>query len=205
MWQVAYRMSLFSTHHNDDWRLPLKYPCHPTGLTPSRQTRTFCHSFSVKNLLNHEPFAKADLPWLLNGFLWYGATRWYYTCEPQSEGLQSIYHGVICGSGILPGVPDSLGHAWMYGADSGAGCHFSGLINEEQGPVFNVFNMGRRRGRHTLATHPSLWLMKSPAVLSHFRTHSKMRWKQFLYLILVLHSSFFFFLNAWLLETCILQ
>lgn len=39
--------------------------------------------------------------------------------------------------------PDSPGHAWMYGADSGAGCHPSGLINEELGPVFNVFNMGR--------------------------------------------------------------
>lgn len=39
--------------------------------------------------------------------------------------------------------PDSPGHAWMYGADSRAGCHPSGLINEELGPVFNVFNMGR--------------------------------------------------------------
>lgn len=62
--------------------------------------------------------------------------------------------------------PDSPGHAWMYGADSRAGCHPSGLINEEPGPVFNVFNMGRWRGRHTDGTHPSLWLMKSPAALS---------------------------------------
>lgn len=62
--------------------------------------------------------------------------------------------------------PDSPGHAWMYGADSRAGCHPSGLINEELGPVFNVFNMGRWRGRHTDGTHPSLWLMKSPAALS---------------------------------------
>lgn len=70
--------------------------------------------------------------------------------------------------------PDSPGHAWMYGADSGAGCHPSGLINEELGPVFNVFNMGRWRGRHTDGTHPSLWLMKSPAALAlSFHRYSK--------------------------------
>lgn len=77
--------------------------------------------------------------------------------------------------------PDSPGHAWMYGADSRAGCHPSGLINEELGPVFNVFNMGRWRGRHTDGTHPSLWLMKSPAALSLFNRYSKIethtQWK----------------------------
>lgn len=62
----------------------------------------------------------------------------------------------------------------MYGADSRAHCHPSELINEEQGPVFNVFNMGRRRGRHTDGTQPSLQLIKSPAFLPHFNQYSKM-------------------------------
>lgn len=57
MWQVAYRMPLFSPqgarHDNYDWTVPLKYLSHLIGLTLNQLTRTSRHSLAVKNLLNH--------------------------------------------------------------------------------------------------------------------------------------------------------
>lgn len=140
-------MSLFSPRggrdDNYDWTLPSKYLSLPIGLTLYQVTRTWRRSLSVRNQLDHGALEKLICHDCSMGSSDKAETRWYYTGEAQSERLQSIYHGVICGRGILPVGPDSPGHAWMYGADSGAGCHPSGLINEELGPVFNVFNMGR--------------------------------------------------------------
>lgn len=62
MWQVAYRMSLFSPrggrYDNYDWTVPSKYLSHPIGLTLNQMTRTSRHSLPVKNQLNHEALEK---------------------------------------------------------------------------------------------------------------------------------------------------
>ena len=198
MWQVAYRMSLFSPregrHDDYDWTVPLKYLSHPIGLTLNQRDTPFQSKISwIMKLLKSwsamtaqwAPLIKPDKVVL----------HWRAPIREAAVDLSWCY----LRKRYITWGPDSPGHAWMYGADSRAGCHPSGLINEELGPVFNVFNMGRWRGRHTDGTHPSLWLMKSPAVLSHFRAHSKMRWNQFLYLIFMLHSFFLFCFVFWIL------
>lgn len=169
MWQVAYSMSLFSPRgarrDNYDWTVHLKYLSHLIGLTLNQLTRTSPRSLPVKNQLNHEALEKLMCHECSTGLSDKARQGGITLASPNQSGCIDLSRCYLRKRYITWG-PDSPGHAWMYGADSGAGCHPSGLINEELGPVFNVFNMGRWRGRHTDGTHLSPWLMKSPAALA---------------------------------------
>lgn len=77
--------------------------------------------------------------------------------SPNQRDCGRSITALSCGSAILPpGSQTALGMRGCMVPIAERSCHSSGLINEDRGPVFNVFNMGRRRGRHTLATHLSL-------------------------------------------------
>lgn len=150
------------------WQLWLdctfKTPVSPYGSDSISADPTITNSLPVKNQLNHGALEKL-------------------ICHGRSTGLSDKAGQ----GGITPASPnqccyshlswcylrqryitwgsDGPGHAWMYGADSRAGRHCSRLINEEPDPVFNAFNVGRWRGRHTGETQQCPRLMKSPAAL----------------------------------------
>lgn len=167
MWLVAYSMSLFSQrwgrHDNYDWTVPLKYLSHLIGPTLNQPIHEH-YSLPVKNQLNHKALEKLICHDYSMGPADKARHGGITLASPNQRGCIDLSWCYLRKRYITRG-PDSPGHAWMYGADSRVGCHPSGLINEELGPVFNVFNMGRWRGRHTDETHPSLWLIKSPAAL----------------------------------------